>query len=634
MKLLRLPRLRSVFREEKKEKIELDLPPVKPNKVFCGIEDVLKDDLVKMVTPLIPYLEGKELVFTKESDPQACESMTMLLDTKQRSKLLKDNLLHIYASYGTDLENLYYTVCRDETMTKGWRKIIDMAVVDAPALAGIFGRRVVTSPATGLNEPGLAECLFNPLKVMDRRVWGGDSDKGGNAMRHFSIYPATRRRLAQLFIKPEAVEPSVMSVLPAGINLAVENFEGNIPGDLAYLSALDMTGRSVVQPTVSQTAVRIKSIRKGFDTPGFLPTAIEYPVDRVEMLSMAYSMISKKDGALIKVADFAMTAMERIPRMISGAAFNMFLPAFKGFTKTWAVNDNVPDILKMLTTLLMPATKGWMSLHNLKLRYLCYETPGCDKSFYFPLFNTGTLYGHTLKRKSEASKYYSRSPGIDWFGEVTFPFIVHWIRFLCALGMVEIAVDRSQLDNADDPLEAMRYVKYTALGKYALGLEKRYVSPVMDLERMMDIDDRSGIITVMSANCPYLMFLRQISEPIGGNRLRITPRTLLMNSSGEKAARQKIANLGNIINLSRLPNIRASVDEALIRCSSTEPVAEKYSILKIKSGIPGLVSFIAGNPQIRSNCILCERGMILVPKAFTDTFTEICRNNGYLLAEE
>ncbi len=634
MKLLRLPRLRSVFREDKKEKLELNLPMVRPEKLFLAIENITKEDLIMLISPLTPYFENKELVFTPESDSKICADLMQQTNPKRKDKSLKNSMLHIYASYASDLENLYYTVCRDETMTKGWRKILDMATVDSATLHTIFGREVKVSAPLTPNVPGLTECLFNPLRVVDPRVLGNPGDKDVPRMTQLSLYPATRRQLAQLFIKPEAVDPSVMSVLPAGANLAVESFEGNIPVDLAYLTALDLMNKGMAQGADTLTPARLKAIKKNFETPGFLPSDIGYPVDRVEMLTVAYSLIDRKAGSCIKTADFARAVFENIPRMISGVVFDIFLPAFKGFSKTWAVNDNVPDIIKLTTLLLMPATKGWMSLHNLRLRYLCHVLPGYDKVFYMPLFSPGSLSAHTLKRKSDDGKLSSRSFSIDWFGEVTFPFIVHWIKFLCALGMVDIAVDRAQLDNPDDPLEAMRYIKVNALGKYAFGLEKRYVSPVMDLDRMLEIDDRNGIITVLKDKCPYLPYLKQITEPIADRRFRITPRTMLMNAPCRKAAELTLSSLGNIIDLPRYPNLKAAVDEALKRSCCSEPVKGEYRIIKIKPDIPGLVSFIAGEPQIRKECFLGENGMILVPQKFVDTFTEICRSNGYLLAEE
>ena len=86
MKLLRLPRLRSVFREDKKEKLELNLPMVRPEKLFLAIENIAKEDLIMLISPLTPYFENKELVFTPESDSKICADLMQQTNPKRKDK--------------------------------------------------------------------------------------------------------------------------------------------------------------------------------------------------------------------------------------------------------------------------------------------------------------------------------------------------------------------------------------------------------------------------------------------------------------------------------------------------------------------------------------------------------------------
>ncbi|MDE6337010.1 MAG: hypothetical protein K2L34_10625, partial [Muribaculaceae bacterium] len=220
---------------------------------------------------------------------------------------------------------------------------------------------------------------------------------------------------------------------------------------------------------------------------------------------------------------------------------------------------------------------------------------------------------------------------IDWFEDIGYKFALHWIKYLCALGMVEIAMDGDVKDVDSDPLEGMRFVRLTALGRYAYGIDKEYAPATADDFGGVEFDSINGIITLANADSPYSMFLSTVAKQISPIRFKISVESLMKGCRKRSELENRIVSLKSVINTDKEPALLAIVKEALSHTECAEREGG-YSLLKLKRNIPGLVELIATNKDLRNMTLLtANRSMVLVKTVNLEKFYSICAANGYLM---
>ncbi|MBD5356846.1 MAG: hypothetical protein HDR88_07570 [Bacteroides sp.] len=616
-------------------RIELMLKAVDIQKQGTELMKLGKDNLRDIIIPLAYFLQPYAVSATKGSSPDIAHMMSQISNIKYFNKLLKEQLAQLYISFGTDLKNIYAVARCDSRLEEAWKLILNSPEISSVDIEDVLKRKlnVVSTPYWGTSY--FCELIFSPLIVLEidryRYSFSGNRDN----KYKFTLLTDSREKLVKAFFGEKALEPIVMEKLPEGKDLIIENFEKCISSDLSFLSGIAMTD-SVLSSTGAVTAAKIKSLKKTFKTLEFQTVTNEWSIDRIEMLVNAFFLFDTYGGKYGEKVDtknpakFAKFIVDTLPLCLSSTKFGAFLPAFKGFTKTWTDSSNAGTITKIIGKLLSTAADGWLSLENLRLRYLCTGSSG--SSSYTHLFSLESISRHTLKRKSDnLDTYDMRSKGIDWVNEVDFPFVVHWIRFLCGAGLLEIAEEKNSGELKDDMLEGIRYVRLTPLGRYAYGFDNKYTPIKATISTEFEIDDSNCIITVLSDNCPYTLFLQQISVAISTNRFHITPESLLKNCDSYHKVYDRLDNLEAIIDVEKSPGLKAVIDEVDKRVKCAEYLPDDYVILKLRPDLPGLVKIITTNKDIRSNVILAEQGILLVKRSFLYRLKNICSNNGYLL---
>lgn len=594
-----------------------------------------KDQQQLLLDPLAKFLKNYQVVGDTSSSETVVRKMNILARPATK-KLLKDDLALLYLSLRDDYRNFYEIAAKDEKVMRMWKLLITSHVVTAQEVREVLGRPLVVSGYGYWSLYTFAEAMFAPLnvRIFDRYAF------------HYSNYEASdfsvslplgaRYALAKLFFGEKALEPKLRETLPEHENLVVENFEDSIPADMIYLSGLTMTKTDRTYSPV--TAGGLNSLKKSFSTRNFVPDGQKFPVDRIEMLSNAYGLFDyatdrkKREMDSRSPAAFAKFVVEKLPLYIHTKTFGMLLPGFKSFTSSWSVQTNIVEVSNIVKDLLTPAAYEWMALDNLSLRYLCAENGKRYSKDFVPLFTGENRRRNTLKRKNGSQLVDpNNSGGFDWYNEIDFPFILHWIKLLCALGLLEIALNKEEPDDMDQ-LEGMRYVRLTALGRYAFGIDKEYTrSAEEDSIFKLDVDDRQKIITVISENCPFLPFLSQVSDKISSRRFHLTPESLMKGCMSSTVLKERVDNLKKLLNLNDYPGLTAVVEEALKRAECACSVTSSFSVLKLSPGLDGLIKLISQNSHFSGNVFFAEGGYLLVMRHFLPELKKECLKKGYII---
>lgn len=627
------------MREDDLNSVTLSLPA--PNMRESRSLEVMKlnkDDLRELIEPLRPLLAGRRLEFTPGSDTGVCNVLSDFVLNGHNARIYKEEFARTYLSFSSDPANVIALAVLEPSLEKCWELILNSPDTSSTTVEQILGRKLVVRRGPYWRSDAHVECTFYPLNAERdtrsyRTMWGRES----NDVYVLSIRPETRRQLAGMLLGKSAVDAEVCGSLPGGQDFITVDFENHISSDLTYLSALGMTGNPLTTARGTLTAAKMKAIKKDFPTGEFPPLGEEYPLDRIELLTWAFFTLCEKTknlSALAAPGSFAKEVLKYIAGSLTASQFEMFLPAFKGFSKSWTETSDAQGVAELAAALLRPSADGWMSLFNLRLRYLCCDLPASGRwrgDDYVSLFPEDARSKNTLKRRSdELDPYGNRSQNIRWFDEVDFPFLLHWIEFLCAVGIVEIAFSGEEGLYDTDSLEGLRYVRLTSLGRYAFGIDAEYNAPAAVDACELDVDDANGILTVMGGRCPYSLFLRQISVAIGSTRFRITPESILKGCADRTELQERIDNLKNIVEVDKTVNLRATVAEALRRTECVEKVKGGYRMLRVDRGLPGFISLLLSDKEIRDNTIMAENSIILVKTSFLPRFKEICASHGYL----
>lgn len=620
----------------REDAIQFNLPAVNQrNERYRDLMYMSKDDSLKLLQPLRDIIRDATVEAVPGSSSKAMDKFQQYLKIANPGKMHKDDLIETYVSFTGVAENVHTLALMDPKLLECWKQIIISPQILSDTIKKISGRGIqIYYRSSWGHDNFFMDCAFFPLTCL--QVWNfyGWRFRDEDTTFKFTLDPATRRKLCDIFYGESYLAPDLADELPDNEKFTVCNFEKSISSDLMYFDGLSLTGSPLTPTTGAVGASKLKAIKKSLNTPEFPSFDVPYHLDRIELLTLAYFTLRDSlstENEAITPDSFAKDVLEEFPEWISGKLFEAFLPAFKGFTKSWTENNFAEEYNLAVQILLAPAAKKWMSLSNLQIRFLCMENPEVAQTTYLRLFPAYARDKNGLRPKDETTyTRNSKDPGINWFKQIEFPFLLHWMEFLCAVGIVEIAYAKDPADAKDDPLEGMRYVRLTPLGRYAFGIDKEYHVPQVAEAYQLEYDDANAIITVLTPNCPYTVFLSQICRRIGGARFRISPESLIHGCDKKSDVEKRIYKLRRIIPVDNHPWLQSIIDETQKRITSITPEKIKYKILKIDAESPALIRALTANKEIREKCRFAEGFLLLVPSAFLERFRAICSSIGYL----
>lgn len=540
--------------------------------------------------------------------------------------------VQLYNSFAGDLKNVLAVAKADKRYEEAWKRIITSLEVSTISLRQQLGREVRI--ATGYNwyYDVFPELLFSPLLVTERWESYSRDRRDYHRYGYLSMDAATRTFLSDLFFGKEFRLPHLSPELPKGMKLLIENFEQSIATDLMMLGGVALNG-SMLSANGSISAAAVKKVKTQTRISDFLHPAGKWPLDRVEMLCLTYFTLldeAEENGRDdIDIKQLAKFAVDEMSEYIIGPMFSTFLPSMQGFTKTWTTISFASCIADAVVDILTNGMKEWLSLDNFKMQLLCSPIDGDRNFIQLKLFTSEERRKGSPVRKADKENGIANPVDIDWGEEVGLKFAIHWIKYLCALGIVEIAVDPDWDDSTDDPMEGMRYARLTALGRYALNFDVDYTPKAAEGSAEVEFDSQNGILTI-DAQSPFQMFLEKVAKRISPTRFKISVDSLLKGCRNGAELEQRISNLRTIINPEKEPEVRKIIEEAMRHtCCATREGG--YSLLRLRPDLQGLREAILTNKELREMTILAGPTLALVKTHKMERFNAICASYGYLM---
>lgn len=620
-----------------KKKIGINLPAVN-SKSLGNIMKVGKEDLQSLFKSLCEIAKSNNLDIERSVSLELSRTLQSLQNPRLFTSVHKEPLAKLYVSLTSDLINIYNLAQADDKAVNVWLEILQTDEISSDRIEKILGRKIKVSSPSYWSGGYFVEVLFAPFLVSRIISPFSSIHYRGENKYYFTLTPLPRKVLATVFLGKDILKPKILNALPLGEEFIVENFESCLIGDLSFLSGFAVTG-GLKTSGGALTAAKIKTIKKSFYTKCFENDSSDYPLDRVELLANCYSVaeslrndVKSSSSKFIKPDKFADFVLNKYPDLIKATRINPFLPAFKGFTKAWADENLIPALVSQISSLIKPAAEGWMSMENFKLRFLCLPVRAWTMDSYNGVFTSGAKQRHAVKRKNE-DEYY-RASNLDWFKEIDFPFVIHWIKFLCACGIIEIAYcsdEKGASKDEKDLLEGIQYIRLTPLGRYIYGFDSFYEVPEVEEEAGIEVDERTGILTLPSAESPYAVFLSLVAEKISSNRFRITASTMMKGCECKKEVEDRIENLLGLLSEHEAGKLNGILNDVRDRSICFRQVKDNYHLLRLRPEVDGLVDFILNNTEIRKNILLAEKSVVLVKKEFYSNMQKICRENGYML---
>ncbi|MDE7421864.1 MAG: hypothetical protein K2N35_16875 [Muribaculaceae bacterium] len=553
--------------------------------------------------------------------------------TSSFEKMRKDALCSLYDSLYSELSNFLAIAKADIRYEKTWHKIITSLDVSSVDIKKELGREIRLASTYGWYYNIAVEALFSPCMAYHVQQYYSIYTRTSESKGDLTLRASVRKELAELFFGKEYVMPRLIAHLPEDAKLSIDNFEPSIPTDIMTLDGIALNG-SMLNGNGSISAANVKRVRTQATLRDFSPALLQWPADRIEMLTLTFftmnAAISKSSS--INAKNLAKFAVETMPRLIQGPIFNTFLPACQSFTKAWTAENSVVQLSKMVEAIIRKASDEWLDLNNFKMLLLCSDTISNENFHYLNLFPSKGREKATIVRKidkeHEGDSKWKVKP-ISWFDEIGFKFAIHWLKYLCALGIVELAVESELINLGDDPLEGMRYVRLTPLGKYAFGIEKSYTPTKADCISEVEFDSQNCIFT-LDAKSPFMLFLSTITRRISPTRLRISRETLIKGCFRKEDLEQRIRNLSVIINPEKEPALKKIIDDALHHtdCAHREG---GYSLLNLRSDLPELRQLILNEKELREMTIMVGNSRVLVKTNHLERFYALCASHGYLM---
>lgn len=547
-------------------------------------------------------------------------------------KMSDTALSQLYNSFEGTLTNVLAVSKADRRYEDTWKRLITHLEVSTIQIKQQLGREIVVAAGYSWHYCNFAELLFAPLTVTD--LWKTYSPKDRDYKRHglLSMDVDTRIALSDLFFGIDYRLPHLSQELPADLDLTTENFEQATVADIMTLEGVALNG-SLLGSNGAITAAAVKKVKSQTPISDFAHTPGQWPLDRVEMLCLTYfTLLDRKNPngkKGIDIKQLARFAVEQMPICIIGPMYNTFIPDLQGFTKSWTIHSYPSRVARTVQYILMEAKDEWLDLGNFRMQLLCSPIEGDNNYIYLKLFGDEGQRKAKLIRKADKEKGVDITEAIDWVEEVGLKFAVHWVKYLCALGIVELAVDPNAKDPHDDPMEGMRFARLTPLGRYALGIDADYTLKPAEGNLGIEFDPRNAIITI-DATSPYQMFLSNVARRISPTRFSISAETLLKGCSTKGELEQRIDNLRTLIDPEKEPTLKHIIDEAKLHtdCAVRDG---GYSLLRLRADLPGLREAILTHRELREMTILAGPTLALVKTHKMDRFNSILAGLGFLM---
>lgn len=603
---------------------------------FVSLNQYNKDSLCSIVELLLTVLHRSTVEYSKGTRIAVRQLMDKMLAEGPRS-LKKDELMKVIRLFCINPCNLVQVADGPlPALRTVWTRLItgadgiSMGKIGStlslkPGLANTGGWSTRYMPDV-LLWPATVECEYS------YRYYGTPDISGAT----FFLSNLHRAKMAKVFLGEQVLDAVVTETIDDD-RVETLDYEKDIVTDLYFMSALKSTGQLGSWEDLTQA--RLKSFCSKLRMNEFPTCKTENDLSRKRLFAIAYCEFADHyrnpdmtEGNEADVATFARFVAKQLGRTFDTIEFGVLLPAFKGFTKTLVHGNRARLIISNILGLIKPSAKGWLDMSNFQLRYLCGDHLITQGAGYTGLFIPSSYDRQKSLRPSDVkvSEMTHGHSSFDLWGEITFPFVVHILRALCGMGLLQLAVDPQAAGT--DPMEGIRFVRLTELGKYAMGLTDVYTEPQdAKTEPSFEFDEDNLIVTVLDKDSPFTYFLAKIGRRIGPNRYHITAKGIIERSACISEANRSIEIFTHSICPEPRGRWKEMIDEAHLRIQAVVPPGANYRLVKLNPDTPGLIDLVAHNAELARNSLKAQQNCLLVKSDYYTKFRLLLATNGYLI---
>lgn len=584
-----------------------------------------KTNLVDILSDVIRALRKCDVVYDNRCSPE-CKSILETIKSKNNVSFKKAELVKLYACFAADIRNIKAVAdAAMPEMNELWKVGILQTSVSKQEIKKILRRDVKAVKTNSWNPKFATEVMTAPFEIESNYYFYSWRDID---IDNLFLPQCERKEAADLFIGPEINNPPLLKELPEGL-YRVENFAQYIDTDIMFLMGIHYSNE-LKSSTGSITQSRINMVSKKLKSPDFTYNCGNHTLDRKAMLILAFAKFveSEQPDQHSSVKDFALFVANNFGQSLVSTDFQIMLPYYKGFTKTFSGYNRANQINKLIVKLLAPAGDGWLDMKDFICRYLCNDNLISKNSAYTGLFNPSDFKRFAKLRKADSSASSTSHISADLWSDITRPYIVHYIKLLCGVGILEIAVDPNAPES--DAMEGIRYVRLAPLGRYAYGLTDEYKGASLNIKDNFDLDQDALIVTVLDKDSPYILFLEQIGRKIGSNRFHVTAKSIVSRSNNKIEAQNYLENFQRIVCPEPKGIWAEMIAEAQKRIAPNLPISDNYMLERLDTKVPGLSDLILNNAEIRKNIIIAQDGYLLIKRTFVDKFKFMLKSAGYM----
>lgn len=204
---------------------------------------------------------------------------------------------------------------------------------------------------------------------------------------------------------------------------------------------------------------------------------------------------------------------------------------------------------------------------------------------------------------------------------------------MCATGLLEMAVSAPKADVAN-PLECVRYVRLSAFGRYAFGIDKEYSGEIaaVKVKVQAELEPDSLIITALTPSAVPVI-RNNFGVGKGANRFMATPEAIFRKATDVYTLNQQKERLLTLTGLQKLPPLWEEFFDSIRRRydALTEKSMNDSVYYAVDPSCPGLAETITSDPDIRRMVRLVEGNGFIISRADFPQLRDLLRDHGYLL---
>ncbi len=243
------------------------------------------------------------------------------------------------------------------------------------------------------------------------------------------------------------------------------------------------------------------------------------------------------------------------------------------------------------------------------------------------------LKGYTFENMKIVNKRFDRVLGYgELVNDVGKPFVRAFFAMLSSLGLVDIAY--REFDDKDRSwFDWVKYIRITNLGRYVFGHVDFFDSEGSDGKKTyFELDTKRLIARSLEKKNPFIPFMLDISDPIGGDRYKLSNISFMRNCKTTSELNEKINMFKNFISDDLNDLWNDFFDSMNRKCHAFDKVSsDQYLIYKMDPDNKEIINAMLSDGVISSIVIRAEGYMVLIPKEKKTKVINRFKELGYMI---